>query len=65
MRTEYLGIKLTEEEEAALVSVAHRNGVPKSIFARSIIRAELISLGAITVNNPAPQHHEAVKVVHP
>jgi hypothetical protein len=37
----------------------------KSTFARSIIRAELISLGAITVNNPAPQHHEAVQGVHP
>lgn len=63
MRKEYLGIKLTEEEERALIHVAESKGLNKSTFARSVIRAELISLGAIRITNPQPQHHEAMQGV--
>ncbi|MDX9690751.1 MAG: hypothetical protein RBT70_09910 [Alphaproteobacteria bacterium] len=57
-RPMYLGIKLSKEENRAIVNLAKREGLPKSLYARQILRAQLIAQGAITVHNPAPQAEE-------
>ena len=54
-QTQYLGIKLSPDEEKAIIQLADSEGMPKSIYARRILRAQLISLGAITIHNPMPQ----------
>lgn len=51
-----LGIRISKEESRALIAQAKREGLPKSLYARRILRAQLISQGAITIQNPAPQN---------
>lgn len=54
----YLGIKLTKAENKALLNIARREGISKSSYARHILRAQLIDLGALTFTDPAPQVDE-------
>ncbi|WKZ34863.1 MAG: hypothetical protein QY332_14685 [Anaerolineales bacterium] len=61
VRPMFLGIKLSKEENRALLTVAENDGLQKSAYARRILRAHLISLGAITVTNPAPQADEVTQ----
>ena len=57
-RTEYLGIKLSKEENKAIIRMARREGLPKSLYARQILRAQLTAQGALTIYNPAPQSND-------
>lgn len=63
MRTRFLGIKLSDEEFAALLNVAEREGLQKSICARRILRLQLIKQGELPIFNPAPQ--EIMQGVNP
>lgn len=58
-RPMYLGIKLSKEENRAILALARREGLPKSLYARQILRSQLIAQGAITINNPIPQQEIA------
>ena len=53
-RPHFLGIKLSREEELALLNLAEREGTGKSSLARRIIRLELLKLGELPIHNPAP-----------
>lgn len=55
MRNRFLGIKLSEEEFAALLNLSEREGLQKSICARRILRLQLIKQGELPIFNPAPQ----------
>ncbi len=54
-RKGYLGIKLSKSEEKALISRAKTEGLRKSVWARRVLRMELINTGTIKIYNPAPQ----------
>ncbi len=54
IRAGYLGIKLSKVEEKALIRRARIEGLKKSVWARRVLRLELINTGAITIHNPAP-----------
>lgn len=54
-RPEYIGIKLSKEENQAIIRLANRKGLTKSSYARSLLIDQLIAQGAMTVYNPAPQ----------
>jgi hypothetical protein len=58
MRPNFLGIKLSDEENRALLALAGNDGLPKSAYARRVLRAHLLHEGAITIHNPAPQAEE-------
>jgi hypothetical protein len=55
MRSRFLGIKLSEEEMSALLNLAEREGLQKSICARRILRLQLVKMGELPIHNPAPQ----------
>jgi hypothetical protein len=60
LRPMYLGIKLSKEENKAIIALARSEGLPKSLYARRILRSQLIAQGAITIRNPAPGNEEQV-----
>lgn len=60
----YLGVKLTKAENNALLKIAKREGLPKSIYARQALRAQLIAQGVLTVHNPAPEVDEITAQVN-
>jgi len=56
MRNKFLGVKLSEEEMSALLNLAEREGLQKSICARRMLRLQLIKMGELPIHNPAPEH---------
>ena len=56
--SEFLGVKLSDEENKALTRIAQNNGIQKSSYARHILRMHLIQVGEITITNPAAQGSE-------
>lgn len=55
MRNRFLGIKLSDEENFALLNLAEREGINKSLCARRLLRLELIKQGQLPIHNPAPE----------
>ncbi|HMV28537.1 MAG TPA: hypothetical protein PKE23_04075 [Anaerolineales bacterium] len=53
-----LGVKLTAAEHNALLKMAEREGLHKSVYARQTLRAHMIAQGVLTVHNPAPEVDE-------
>ena len=54
----YLGVMLTKAENNALLKIAKREGLHKSLYARQALRAQLIAQGVLTIQNPAPEVDE-------
>ncbi len=51
----FLGVKLSKAENNALLKIAKREGLNKSLYVRQALRSQLIAQGVLTVYNPAPE----------